>query len=342
VFVVARDQGASPLRDQVAVVTGASAGVGRAVVRELARRGVRVGLLARGEEGLAAAAAEAEQAGTRALSVPTDVSVADQVERAASLVEDELGPIAMWINAATVSVFSPTAELEPEEVERVTAVTYLGTVYGTLVALRRMRPRDQGVVVQVSSALAFRSIPFQALYCGAKHAAKGLTESLRSELLREGSNVRMTMVHLPALNTPQFDVVKSRLPRQPKPVPPIYQPEIAAEAVLWAIERSPRDLYVGFSCLTAVTANKVAPGLVDRHLARTGLEAQQTPEPVQRRRPHNLWAPVPGDHGARGRFDDEARSRSLHLLIRTHRRELVAAVGLAAGGLVALQRWRAS
>jgi short-subunit dehydrogenase len=325
----------------VAVVTGASAGVGRAVVRELARCGARVGLLARGEAGLAAAVAEAGDAGARALSVPTDVSVAGQVERAASVIEAELGPIAVWVNAATVSVFSPTTELEPEEVERVTAVTYLGTVYGTLAALRRMRPRDQGVVVQVSSALAFRSIPFQALYCGAKHATKGLTESLRSELLREGSNVRMTMVHLPALNTPQFEVVKSRLPRQPKPVPPIYQPETAAEAIMWAIQRAPRDLYLGFSCLTAVTANKVAPGLVDRHLARTGLESQQTPETVDRRRPHNLWAPVPGDHGARGRFGGETRRRSLHFLIRTHRRELAVA-GLAAGTFAAIQRRRAS
>jgi short-subunit dehydrogenase len=267
--------------------------------------------------------------------------VAEQVEEAASRIEAELGPIAIWVNAATVSVYSRTVELEPEEVERVTAVTYLGTVHGTLAALRRMRPRDEGVVVQVSSALAFRSIPYQALYCGAKHATKGLTESLRSELAREGSNVRVTMVHLPALNTPQFEVVKSRLPRRPKPVPPIYQPEVAAEAILWAIQRAPRDLYVGFSCLTAVTANKLAPGLVDRHLARTGLEAQQSPDPADRGRPHNLWTPVSGDHGARGRFDDEARPRSLHLWIRTHRRQLAGAV-LAAGTLVGCQRWRAS
>ena len=210
---------ARSVRDRVAVVTGASAGAGRAAAWALARRGARVGLIARGEAGLAGAAAEVEAFGARALSVPTDVSVAGEVEHAASLIEAELGPIAIWVNAAMVSVLSPTTELEPEEVERVTAVTYLGSAYGTLAALRRMRPRNAGVIVQVSSALAFRSIPFQALYCGAKHAIKGLTESLRTELIREGSNVRLTMVHLPALNTSQFELMKSRLPHQPGPSP---------------------------------------------------------------------------------------------------------------------------
>lgn len=228
------------------------------------------------------------------------------------------------------SVFLPVKELEAAEAERVTAVTYLGSVYGTLAALRRMLPRDRGVIVQVSSSLAFRSIPLQALYCGAKHAGKGFLESLRSELRHDGSGVRLTMVHLPALNTPQFELVKTRLPGSPQPVPPIYQPEVAAEAILWAADRAPRDLYVGFSTLTAVNANKLGPGLVDRYLARTGYDAQQTAEPVDPDRPSNLWEPAEGDHGAHGRFDEEARSHNLHLWARTHRPALAVAAGALA------------
>jgi NADP-dependent 3-hydroxy acid dehydrogenase YdfG len=317
----------SSVRNRVVVITGASAGVGRATARALAARGARVGLLARGEDGLEAARAEVEAAGSGCLAVATDVSDAEQVERAATDVEDRLGPIDVWINNAMLSVFSPTKDLEHSEIERVTAVTYLGSVYGTLAALRRMLPRDRGVIAQVSSSLAFRSIPLQALYCGAKHATKGFLESLRSELLHDESNVRLTMVHLPALNTPQFELVKSRLPRSPKPVPPIYQPEVAAEAIVWAVERTPRDLYVGFSSVAAVTANKVAPGLVDRYLARNGIEAQQTGEPADPDRPNNLWAPVDGDHGAHGRFAAEARPRSLHLWARTHRPVLAGTLG---------------
>jgi short-subunit dehydrogenase len=210
---------------------------------------------------------------------------------------------------------------------RVTAVTYLGSVYGTLAALRRMLPRDRGVIVQVSSSLAFRSIPLQALYCGAKHAAKGFTEALRTELLHDGSSVRVTMVHLPALNTPQFDLVETRLPRTPRPVAPVYQPEVAADAIVWAARRTPRDLHVGFSTVAAVAAGKVAPGLVDRYLARTGLDAQQSPEPADPHRPSYLWEPVAGDHGAHGRFDGEARERSLHLLWRKHRPAALLAAG---------------
>jgi short-subunit dehydrogenase len=323
------------LRDQVVVVTGASAGVGRATAQALARRGAAVGLLARGEPGLTGVRAEVEAEGARCLAIRTDVADAGQVEQAAARVEKELGPIDVWINNAMLSVFSPTKELEPAEAERVTAVTYLGSVYGTLAALRRMLPRDRGVIVQVSSSLAFRSIPLQALYCGAKHAGKGFLESLRSELLHDGSAVRVTMVHLPALNTPQFDQVKSRLPRRPRPVAPIYQPEVAAEAILWAAERVPRDLYVGFSSLAAVTANKLAPGLVDRYLARTGYDAQQTAEPEDPARPYNLWEPLAVDLGAHGRFDGEARPHNLHLLARTHRPvvALVAAAGLAAAAI---------
>jgi NAD(P)-dependent dehydrogenase (short-subunit alcohol dehydrogenase family) len=272
------------------------------------------------------------------LALSTDVADATQIEQAAAAIESELGPIDIWINNAMTSVFSPVKDLEPAEVERVTAVTYLGTVYGTLAALRRMLPRDRGVIVQVSSALAFRSIPLQALYCGAKHATKGFVESLRSELLHDGSSVRMTMVHLPALNTPQFEQVKTKLARSPQPVPPIYQPEVAADALVWAAEHTPRDLYVGFSTVAAVTTNKVVPGLVDRYLAHSGYAAQQTSEPIDPKRPDNLWHPVEGDAGAHGRFDAKARSRSLHFWARTH--WSLIAVGSGAAMLAAVGRRR--
>ena len=299
------------------VITGASAGVGRAVARAFAQRGAALALLARGEDGLDAAVKEAEADGARAISIPTDVADADGVEAAAARAERELGPIDVWVNNAMVSVFAPVRELKPDEVRRVTEVTYLGSVYGTLAALARMRARNAGTIVQVGSALAYRSIPLQAAYCGAKHAADGFHESLRTELLHEGSRVRVTRVQMPALNTPQFEWVRTRLPGHPQPVKPIYQPEVAAEAVLWAAEHAPRELKVGMSTVLTLYANRLMPGLLDRYLARNGVKGQQMDEPVDPDRPDNLWSPVGGDHGAHGRFDAVAHARSLQLKLRT-------------------------
>ena len=317
---------------RVVVITGASAGVGRATAVAFARRGDVVGLLARGEDGLKAAAAEVEEAGGRPLAVPTDVADHAAVDVAAETVERELGPIDVWVNDAMTSVFAPFWDIEPDEFRRVTEVTYLGVVNGTRAALRRMRSRDRGVIVQVGSALAYRSIPLQSAYCGSKHAVAGFTESLRTELLHEGSGVRLTQVHLPAVNTPQFDWVLSRLPNRPRPVPPIYQPEVAARAVLWAAEHPRRELWVGATTSLTIRADKLAPGLLDRYLGRTGVDSQQTEEPADPARPSNLWEPVPGDHGAHGRFGDRARRRSLQLWAVTHR----GLVGLSTAALGAL------
>jgi NAD(P)-dependent dehydrogenase (short-subunit alcohol dehydrogenase family) len=296
---------------RVVVVTGASAGVGRAAARAFGANGDRVALLARGEDGLAGAAAEVEREGSRALAIPTDVADPEAVDGAAERVERELGPIDVWVNDAMATVFAPFAEIEPEEYRRSTEVTYLGCVWGTRAALARMAPRDRGVVVQVGSALAFRGIPLQAPYCGAKHAIVGFSESVRTELMHEGSSVRVSMVHLPALNTPQFEIGRTKLPRHPQPVPPIYQPEVAAEAIVWISSHRRRQLYVGAPTLKTVLGNRIAPGLLDRYLARTGYEAQQTDEPVDPDRPDNLFAPVPGDHGVHGRFGKGARTRSI-------------------------------
>ncbi len=295
--------------------------------------------MARGEDGLVGALPEVEAAGASGLLQQADVADPDQVEAAAERVERELGPIDVWVNCAMLSVFSPVKELEAEEARRVTEVTYLGYVYGTLAALRRMLPRDRGTIVQVGSALAYRAIPLQALYCGAKHAVEGFTESLRTELMHDGSSVRVTQVQLPALNTPHFDMVRSRLPRHPMPVPPIYQPEVAARAIVWAAEQAPREVNVGWSTFQAIAANKLVPGLLDRYLARTGYDGQQTDEPVEAGRPDNLWEPLTGDRGARGRFDDEARPRTSHFWAVRHRHALVLA-GLAGAALLgaALER----
>src|ERR687886_164259 len=291
-------------RPEVVVVTGASAGVGRATVQAFAKRGARVGLIARGRAGLEGAKNEVESFGGKAMVLPTDVADADAVEKAAQKVEEELGPIDVWVNNAMVSVFSPVREMTAEEFRRVTEVTYLGYVYGTMAALKWMLPRDRGTIVQVGSALAYRGIPLQAAYCGAKHAIQGFTESLRAELLHDGSGVKVTMVQLPALNTPQFGWTRSRLPSKAQPVPPIYQPEVAAEgeAIFWPPHHDRRELYVGLSTSIVLLGNKLAPGLGDRYLARTGYDSQQTGEPRDPALPDNLWEPVDAerDYGAHG------------------------------------------
>src|SRR5919199_6269431 len=304
---------------EIVVVTGASAGVGRAIVRAFAREGAHIGLLARGRDGLEGARRDVEALGGRALVLPTDVADAEGVERAAEAVEREFGPIDIWVNNAMVSVFSPVKEMRPEEYRRVTEVTYLGYVYGTLAALKQMLQRDRGVIIHVGSALAYRGIPLQSAYCAAKHAIQGFVDSLRSELLHDKSNVRVTMVQLPAMNTPQFSWVKSRLPREPQPVPPIFQPEVAARAIYWAAHERRRELYVGWPTVKAIVGNKAAPGLADWYLARMGYDAQQTDEPVAPGRRDNLWEPVPGDHGAHGSFDERARETSAQLWATTHR-----------------------
>ncbi len=319
-------------RETTVVVTGASSGVGRATARLLGQRGAGVGLLARGLDGLHAAAEEIEAAGGRALVLPADVSDPDAVERAASRAEEQLGPIDVWVNNAMVAVLAPVQETDPAEFRRVTEVTYLGYVHGTLAALKRMSERDRGVIVQVGSALSHRSIPLQATYCAAKHAIKGFTEALRCELIHDGSNVKVTMVQLPGLNTPQFDQVKTTLRRHPMPVPPVYQPEVAARAVVWSAENPHRrEVYVGAPTPAVIWAGRLVPGLVDRYLARTNYEGQQSDAPIAPDRRSYLWEPLPGDRGAHGDFGDIARDRSLQFELATRRRQLL--VGAAAAGL---------
>ena len=304
---------------EVVVITGASAGVGRAAARKFARHGARIGALARGNDGLEAARREVEDLGSEAVVVPTDVANADQVESAAAQIEAKFGQIDIWINNAMTSVFSPIKQMTAAEFQRVTEVTYLGYVYGTLAALKRMLPRDRGVIVQVGSALAYRGIPLQAAYCAAKHAVQGFCDSLWCELLHDNSNVKVTMVQMPALNTPQFGWVKSRLPRKAQPVPPIFQPEVAAEAIYFAAHNPRREFYIGLPTVGAIIADKTAPGLLDRYLARTGYDSQQYDGAEDPNRPDNLWQPVPGDHGAHGAFDSRARSYTPQLWASEHR-----------------------
>jgi NAD(P)-dependent dehydrogenase (short-subunit alcohol dehydrogenase family) len=293
------------------VVTGASGGLGRAIALEFARHGDQVALLARDAERLQAAADEVKRAGGRALPLVADVATWSDVEGAARDAQRELGPIDVWVNNAMSSVFAPFKDVTVDEFTRATSVTYLGFVHGTKAALDTMLPRDRGVIVQVGSALAYRGIPLQSAYCGAKHAVVGFTESLRTELLHDDSGVRVTMVHMPAMNTPQFDWVRSRLTKRPQPVPPIYQPEVGARVVRFAADHPRRRAYyVGLPTTLTVTANKFLPQLLDRYLARNGYDAQQTDEAEDPGRPDNLFVPVPGPYGAHGRFDDRAHGRS--------------------------------
>jgi NAD(P)-dependent dehydrogenase (short-subunit alcohol dehydrogenase family) len=320
----------------VVVITGSSAGVGRATARQFARRGDAVALLARGEDALNGAAREVEQDGGRALPIPTDVADAAQVDAAAERATAELGDIDVWVNCAMASVLAPIWEIEPDEFRRVTEATYLGQVHGTMAALKRMRPRDRGAIVQVGSALAYRGIPLQSAYCGAKHAVRGFTDSVRTELMHEQSNVHITSVHLPALNTTQFRMVRTRMPRRPRPVAPVYQPEVAARAIVWASDHPERrELWVGGSTAMTILGSRLAPGtLADRYLARTGFDGQQTDEPAgeERRRRDYLFEPLPGDHGAHGDFDGESSDRSRQVWLAEHRKLIAGAGVLAAAG----------
>ncbi|MEU8265552.1 SDR family oxidoreductase [Sphaerisporangium sp. NPDC049002] len=325
---------------RVVVITGASAGIGRAAARRFAGMGDAVALLARGADGLEGAARDVRQAGGEALAIEVDTADHEQVDAAAGKVESELGPIDVWVNVAFASVFAPFTKITPDEFRRATEVTYLGFVNGTRAALDRMIPRDHGVVVQVGSALAYRGIPLQSAYCGAKHAIQGFNESVRCELLHDKSKVRVTMVQLPAVNTPQFDWVLSRLPGHPQPVPPIYQPEIPADAVVYAADHPRRrEYWVGGSTAATLLANAVAPGVLDRYLAWMGYRSQQTKH-VTHRDPPNLWRPAdtePGtDQGAHGSFDDRAKSRSVQLWASQHHGLLTAVTATFATGLGAL------
>ena len=320
------------VQSEVVVITGASAGVGRAVVREFARRGASIGLLARGADGLEAARREVEEMGGRALVLPTDVADPTQVEAAAEAVEKEFGPIDLWVNNAMASVFAPFWKVTPEEFRRVTEVTYLGYVYGTMAALKRMMPRDRGTILQVGSALAYRAIPLQSAYCGAKHAIVGFTESLLTELLHHKSNVQLRMVHLPGVNTPQFEWIRNKMGCKSQPVGTIFQPEVAARAIVWAAtEGRRRELFVGWPTVQAVVGDKIAPALADRYVAATVWDAHQSDEPEPPGRRDNLFEPVPGDHGAHGPYDCLSKDHSWQLWATTHRGTLaLAGVGVAA------------
>lgn len=318
------------------VVTGASAGIGRATAVAFGKRGWHVALLARGLDGLEAARREIEQAGGTALVLPVDIAEQAEVEAAAARVEQELGPIDVWVNNAMATIFCPFERIAPADFERATRVTYLGAVWGTLAALKRMKPRNRGCIVQVGSALAYRSIPLQSPYCGAKSALRGFTDALRSELIHDKSRVHVTMVQLCAFNTPQFDWGRTCLSQQPQPVPPIFSPEMAAEAIIWASEHRRRELWVGFPTVKAILATRIIPGLLDRYLARTAYDGQDTNEPLPHDRQDNLYRPVAGDHGAHGRFGARARSSSWQLWLNTHRRAITGAALaiLGAGGLL--------
>ena len=321
---------------EVVVVSGASGGLGRAIAHSFAKRGARVALLARGEEGLQAAAREVRELGGEALAIPTDVAEHDQVEAAAQEVEEKFGEIDVWVNDAMSTVFARFLDVEPEEFKRATEVTYLGTVYGTMVALRRMVDRDRGKIVQVGSALSYRAIPLQAAYCGAKFGIRGITDSIRTELINDHSNVQITMVQLPGMNTPQFSWCRSKLPLHPMPVPPIYQPEVAAEAIYWAAHHHRRELWVGYSTLQAIIGTTIAPSVADWYLGRKGISGQQVQGmPVDGVREGNLSHPVPSEASTHGIFDSQAKTRSPLTWIATRRGQLAGAAALGVGALLA-------
>lgn len=331
--------------NRVVAISGASAGVGRAAARGFARSGYDVAVLARGEAGLEAAAADIKAEGRRALALPVDVADHTAVEEAVDVIERELGPIDVWVNAAFASILAPFSKVEPHEYTRVTDVCYHGYVHGTHAALKRMTERDRGTIVQVGSALAYRAIPLQSAYCGAKHAVRGFTDSLRTELAHDGSNVRITTVHLPAVNTPQFSWVRARVGSQTRPVPPVYQPEVTARAIVFAAEHPRRrEYWVGASTVGTILANRLAPGLLDRYLARTGYEAQKRPGTDRAEGDDNLFEPLDTDedYGAHGVFDEESRDSSAQQWVSEHRGAITGGVltGAAAVGLVALRRGR--
>lgn len=308
-----------PMKPKIAVITGAGAGVGRAVATEFARNGCDVALLSRDPDRLREAASQLRVFGVRVLPIPTDVADAAAVETAAERVERELGPIDVWVNVAMATVFAPVHDLDPGEFERATAVTYLGQVYGVMAALRRMRPRNRGAIICVGSALAHRAIPLQSAYCGAKFAIRGFVGSLRTELLHEKLKITVTEVDLPAVNTPQFDWARNKTGHAAKPVPPIFQPEVPARAIWFAARHRRREIWVGFPTVKAILANRLIPGLLDRYLARTGYSGQLGKAPTDPKAPGNLFSPVKGEYAAHGRFDDEARSVSWEFLTDRHR-----------------------
>jgi short-subunit dehydrogenase len=324
-----------PAKDtpEVVVITGASGGVGRATARRFAADGARIGLIARGRRGLEAAAREVEEAGGQALVLPADVSQPDQVEAAATAVEEQLGPIDVWVNNAMVTIYAEFLDIDPDEYRRSTEVTYLGMVWGTRAALKRMVPRNRGSLVQVGSALAYRGIPLQAPYCGAKHACKGFTESVITELLHHKSKVHLSMVQLPGVNTTQFTWGRTKLPKQTTPVPPIYQPEIAADAVHYAAHHRRRQIYVGVPTVLNILGEFVAPGLLDRYLARSGFKSQMTDQDLNPQGHDNLFEAVDEDRGAHGPFDDQAHSISPQYELAKHRKIVLAGAGLAAAAV---------
>jgi NAD(P)-dependent dehydrogenase (short-subunit alcohol dehydrogenase family) len=306
------------LKNKIVVVTGGSAGLGRAIATAFAKKGANVAVLARNKKRLDDTVKEIEQLGSHGMSVECDVADPQQVEKAAERIESELSPIDIWVNDAMTAVFAPFKDMTAEEFKRVTEVTYLGFVYGTMAALKRMLPRNNGIIIQVGSALSERSIPLQSAYCGAKHGIRGFTDSIRCELIHDNSEVRITMIQMPAMNTPQFDWVKSKLPRKAQPVPPIYQPEVCADAVVWASTRNEREVYVGLPTVEAMWGNKFIPGFLDKMLGRKGYEMQQTDKPEDPNKPFNLWKPVDGDFGAHGRFDDRSKNESPMVWIVEH------------------------